>query len=234
MPDIPAPTMATLNGLSGSTSSLCQRGARRSAVSAISSCIIGRYSSISQPAGQELEDLAQVGAGRHRRGDAAAVAEADQRLEGERADRRLLLGRQAALVLAHQQRVDAQVGAQQRQVARDVGQRRQQRRQVGDLERGTQLVVGGGDRLDRSGQCHGVSPRVSVAGAAPAVRRTSPRSMPRPSVRREVAAAPRHNVARAPSCRPARPLRTRCPGVDPDITVRIARSPVGGLDNPPA
>ena len=42
MPDIPAPMMTTLNGLSGLTSSLCQRGARRSAVSASSSRIIGR------------------------------------------------------------------------------------------------------------------------------------------------------------------------------------------------
>ncbi len=54
----------------------------------------------------------------------------------------LLLGRQAALVLAHQQRVDAQLGAQQRQVAGDVGEGRQQRREVGDLERVAQLVVG--------------------------------------------------------------------------------------------
>ena len=113
-------------------------------------------------AGHVLEDVLEGGAGRHGRRDAAAVAERDERLQRQLADGLLLLGRQAALVIAHQQRVDAQVGAQQRVVARDVGERRQQGREVGHLERGAQLVVGGGDRLDGAGQGHDAcSPRIS-------------------------------------------------------------------------
>ena len=152
MPDMPAPMITTWNGLSGLTSSLCQRGARRSAVSASSSRIIGRYSSISSPPAMNSRIWRRsgpVGIGATTlppSRNAISVSSASARIAV------LLLGRQAALVLAHQQRVDAQLGAQQRQVAGDVGERRQQRRQVGDLERGAQLVVGGGDRLDRVGR----------------------------------------------------------------------------------
>ena len=101
--------------------------------------------------------------GRHRHDDAAAVAERDEGLEGERTDPVLLLGREAALVLTHQQRVDAQLVAQHRQVTGDVRERRQQGRQVSDIARGTQLVVGGGDRLDGTGEGHALQCRRSAA-----------------------------------------------------------------------
>ena len=102
MPDMPAPMITTWNVVSGLTSSLCQRGARRSAVRASSSRIIGRYSSISCPPAMNSRICRRsepVGIGAV---DAAAVAERDERLQGQLADRRLLLGREAALVVAHQ------------------------------------------------------------------------------------------------------------------------------------
>ena len=54
-----------------------------------------------------------------------------ERLERERADRRLLLVGQPALRHAEEQRVGAQVVAEQRQVTGEVGERRQQRRHLG-------------------------------------------------------------------------------------------------------
>ena len=129
-PDMPAPMMATWNGAVGVDVVLVPRGAPAGRpCSASSSRIIGRYSSIS--AGRRPGTRGSV-AGRRR----SASARRRCRRRGTRssvcrrqlADGRLLLGRQAALVLAHQQRVDAQVGAQQREVAGDVGQRRQQGR----------------------------------------------------------------------------------------------------------
>ena len=53
-----------------------------------------------------------------------------------------------ALGHAEQERVGAQLVAQQREVAGEVGERRQQRRDLGVLEGGADLVVGLGDRLD--------------------------------------------------------------------------------------
>ena len=152
MPDIPAPMITTLNGLSGLTSSLCQRGARRSAVSASSSRIIGRYSSISSPPAMKARICLRSGPV----GIGAAMLppsrKRDQRVERQGPDAVLLLGRQPTLVLAHQQRVDAQLRTQQRQVAGDVGEGRQQRREIGDGECVTQLVVGSRDRLDGPGE----------------------------------------------------------------------------------
>ena len=81
-----------------------------------------------QAAGHVLEDAAEIVAGGQRRAHAAAVPEADQGLERDGAGRRDLLLAEAALILDHPRRVDAQVLAQQRQVAGDVGEGREQGR----------------------------------------------------------------------------------------------------------
>ena len=110
-----------------------------------------------QAAGHVLEDAAEVVAGRQRRAHAAAVPEADQGLEGERTDGGDLLLAEAALILDHPRRIDAQVLPQQRQVAGDVGEGGQQGGYVRVLERGPDGVVVDVDRLDGSGECHGRS-----------------------------------------------------------------------------
>ena len=109
----------------------------------------------------------------------------------------LLLGREAALVLAHQQRVDAQVVAQQREVAGDVGQRRQQRGQVG-IERVPDDVVVGGDRFDSDRKAHRTSSSPVPALTVPVPPwRPQPGRAPRPLAhcRR---ARPDHDRHRAP------------------------------------
>ena len=97
-------------------------------------------------AGEELDDRLQVGIVVDRR--RAVVAEPAEHLGGQVTDRLLLLRGEAGLLrVGEQQRVDAQLGAQQRQVAGDVRQRGQQRRQIGvsSLARISSLraVIGG-------------------------------------------------------------------------------------------
>ena len=88
--------------------------------------------------GELHQPAQQVVVGR-RRHHAATVAEADQRVEGHRADGLLLLGRQPSLRRLDQRGVEPQVVAEQAGVPGDVDQRRQQGRQLGLFERGPQL-----------------------------------------------------------------------------------------------
>ncbi|MEZ5218627.1 MAG: hypothetical protein R2715_19045 [Ilumatobacteraceae bacterium] len=96
----------------------------------------------------ELHDPQQLVVARCRRRHRAAVPEPDDRCEGQVLDRGLLLVGEAALRLGSEQRVGAQLVAEQRQVAGEIRERRQQRWEHRLVERGPQLVVGRRDRLD--------------------------------------------------------------------------------------
>ncbi len=161
MPDMPAPMTTTWNGLSGLTSSLCHRGARRSAVSASSSRIIGRYSSISCPPARYWRIRVRsgpVGIGavtlppsRNATSVSSAsartaaccsgvsppwssiISDGSMRSSGRSSDRSPVTWARAGSSAGRSATSSA----------------------------GAQLVVGGGDRLDRTGQGHGVPSKCS-------------------------------------------------------------------------
>ncbi len=97
-----------------------------------------------------LHDAQQHVVVRRGRGNAPAVPEPDQRLEGERARRGELVVAEAALREGEHQGIGAQVVAQQRQIAGEVRERREQRGHLGVLEVLADLVVRLGDGLHRA------------------------------------------------------------------------------------
>jgi hypothetical protein len=107
--------------------------------------VLGRH----RQAGGELHHRQEVVIGGDRRLGAARVAITDQLLQGELARLRLLRLGHPALWLGDEQRVDAEVVAQQRAVAAQVRQRGEQRWDHRVVECRPDLVVGRDDRFSR-------------------------------------------------------------------------------------
>ena len=109
----------------------------------------------------ELEDLDQLVVGRRGSRVATAVSVRRDRRERERPDLRLLRVGQPALRHRREQRVGAEVLAEQAEVSGEVGQGRQQRRELSFGQRCADLGVGGRDGRDarderaRRGGCVG-------------------------------------------------------------------------------
>jgi hypothetical protein len=76
---------------------------------------------------------------------ASGVPVADEHLEGQLTDLALLVVGESPLGHAGQERIGTEVVLQQRQVARQVGEGGEQRRELGLVERRTNLLVGLGD-----------------------------------------------------------------------------------------
>ena len=96
----------------------------------------------------ELEDLEQLVVRGRGRGLAPAVAVADQGLQRERPDGGRLLVGETGLRHREEQGIRAEVLTEQREIAREICERRKQRRDLGIVERATDLVVARRDRLD--------------------------------------------------------------------------------------
>ena len=96
----------------------------------------------------ELEDLEQLVVRRRRCGATPVVAVPDQGLQRECPHCGRLLVAETGLRHREEQWIGAEVLTEHREITREIGERRKQRRDLGIVERATDLVVAGRDQLD--------------------------------------------------------------------------------------